>query len=169
MLKYTYRLFDWGKETMKIEFRKPTENDAKDISTWKYEGIYSFYDNDKTAAKQEWASNIHKYENVFAMYNEKNELIGNCNFEYDDENNEYLFGVQMRPCLTGKGMGTEVVTNILNFGREKYKYNEITLLVAKFNERAKRVYEKLGFKVIEEFPAHVNNEDIIFIVMKKVW
>lgn len=169
MLEYVYRVFDWGEETMKIEFRKPTENDAKDISTWKYEGIYSFYDNDKTEAKQEWASNIQKDENAFVMYNEKNELIGNCCFEYDDENNEYSFGVQMRPCLTGKGMGTEVVTNILNFGIKKYKLNEITLLVAKFNARAKRVYEKLGFKVIEEFPAHVNNEDIIFIVMKKVW
>ncbi len=26
---------------MNIEFRKPTINDAKEISTWKYDGIYS--------------------------------------------------------------------------------------------------------------------------------
>jgi len=154
---------------MNIEFRKPTESDAKDISSWKYEGIYSFYNNDKTEAKQEWARNIHKDENAFAMYNEKNELIGNCSFTYDDDDKEYLFGVQMRPCLTGKGMGTEVVANILNFGREKYNLDKITLLVANFNKRAIRLYEKLGFKTIEEFPAHVNNEDIIFVVMKKVW
>ena len=154
---------------MNIEFRKPTENDAKDMVTWKYEGIYSFYNNDKTEAKKEWISNIYKDENAFSMYNEENELIGNCSFDYDDESNEYLFGVQMRPCLTGKGMGAEVVTNILNFGKEKYNLNEITLLVANFNKRAMRLYEKLGFKVTEEFPAHVNNEDIIFVVMKKAW
>lgn len=37
---------------MKIDFRKPTERDARDIAKWKYEGIYSFYDNDKTEAKK---------------------------------------------------------------------------------------------------------------------
>lgn len=152
---------------MDIYFKNPTELDAKDIVTWKYDGIYSFYDNDKTEAKKEWASNIYKEENVFTIYDDKNQLIGNCSFDYDDENNEYLFGVQMRPCLTGKGMGEEIVTKILNFGKQKYNLNEVTLLVANFNKRAMRLYEKLGFKFIEEFPAHVNEQDIIFVVMKK--
>jgi len=154
---------------MNINFRKPTESDAKDISTWKYEGIYSFYDNDKTEAKKQWANNIHKEENAFAMYNEKNELIGNCSFDYDDEENKFMFGVQMRPNLTGKGMGTEVVATILNFGKEKYKFNEIDLLVAKFNKRAITVYEKLGFNTIDEFIWHVNNEEKEFIAMRKIW
>lgn len=154
---------------MKIDFRKPTESDAKDIATWKYEGIYSFYDNDKTEAKRQWASNIHKEENAFVMYNEKNELIGNCSFDYDEEDNKFMFGVQMRPNLTGKGMGTEVVDTILNFGKEKYKFNEINLLVAKFNKRAITIYEKLGFKTIDEFIWHVNNEEKEFIEMSKTW
>ena len=154
---------------MEIEFRRPTKSDVEDMVTWKYEGIYSFYNNDKTEAKKEWISNLYNEEDAFSMYNEENELIGNCCFEHDDEHNEYLFGVQMRPCLTGKGMGTEVVTNILNFGKEKYNLSEITLLVASFNERAIRLYEKLGFKIIEQFPANVNNEDIIFVEMKKAW
>lgn len=154
---------------MKIDFRKPTESDANDISTWKYEGIYSFYDNDKTEAKKQWARNIHKEENAFAMYNEKNELIGNCSFDYDDEENKFMFGVQMRPNLTGKGMGTEVVVTILNFGKEKYKFNEIYLLVAKFNKGAITIYEKLGFKTIDEFIWHVNNEEKEFIEMRKTW
>jgi len=154
---------------MNIDFRKPTESDAKDIATWKYEGIYSFYDNDKTEAKRQWASNIHKEENAFVMYNEKNELIGNCSFDYDEEDNKFMFGVQMRPNLTGKGMGTEVVVTILNFGKEKYKFNEINLLVAKFNKRAITIYEKLGFKTIDEFIWHVNNEEKEFIEMSKTW
>lgn len=40
---------------MNIEFRKPIESDSNDIATWKYEGIYSFYDNDKTETKKQWA------------------------------------------------------------------------------------------------------------------
>jgi len=152
---------------MNIEFRKPTENDAKDIAEWKYEGEYSFYNNDKTEAKKQWASNIHKEENTFAMYNESNELIGNCCFDYDEEDKLYTFGVQMRPSLTGKGMGKEVVSAILSFGRETYKFNEIDLLVAKFNRRAITLYEKLGFKTIDEFVWHVNDEDKEFIAMRK--
>ena len=154
---------------MNIDFRKPTENDAKDIAAWKYEGVYSFYNNDKTEAKKQWASNIHKEENTFAMYNENNELIGNCCFDYDEEDKLYTFGVQMRPSLTGKGMGTEVVSTILNFGRETYKFNEIDLLVAKFNRRAITLYEKLGFKTIDEFIWHVNGEEKEFIAMRKSW
>jgi len=154
---------------MNIDFRKPTENDAKDIAAWKYEGEYCFYNNDKTEAKKQWASNIHKEENTFAMYNENNELIGNCCFDYDEEDKLYTFGVQMRPSLTGKGMGKEVVSAILNFGRETYKFNEIDLLVAKFNRRAITLYEKLGFKTIDEFIWNVNGEEKEFIAMRKSW
>lgn len=150
---------------MNIEFRKPTENDAKDIVTWKYEGIYSFYDNDKTEGKKQWAANIHHEENTFVLYNEKNELIGNCCFDYDE--NQIMLGVQMRPDLTGKGMGTEIVKIILDFGREKFKFDEIRLYVAKFNKRAIRLYEKLKFEIIDEFIWNVNGEEKEFISMKK--
>ena len=154
---------------MNIEFRKPTENDAKDIATWKYEGIYSFYNNDKTEAKRKWASNIHNEENTFVMYNEKNELIGNCSFNYDYDDKLFMFGVQMRPSLTGKGLGTKVVETILNFGKETYKFNELDLLVAKFNKRAITIYERLGFKTIDEFIWYVNDEEKEFIAMRKTW
>lgn len=150
---------------MNIEFRIPTESDAKDIVTWKYEGIYSFYDNDKTDAKKQWASNIHNEKNTFAMYNMNNELIGNCSFDFDED--KIMLGVQMRPNLTGKGMGTEIVKRILDFGKEKYKFNEIELFVAKFNKRAIRIYEKLGFKTIDEFIWNVNEEEKEFIAMRK--
>lgn len=152
---------------MKMEFRKPTKKDGEIIATWKYDGEYSFYNNDKTEAKQQWTLNISEEENAFVIYDDNNELIGNCSFDYEDE--QYTLGVQMRPDLTGKGMGTEIVKSILDFGKEKYKFNNIELLVATFNTRAIRVYEKLGFKKIDQFMWHVNNEDKEFIAMRKVF
>lgn len=154
---------------MNIEFRKPIEKDSRDISTWKYEGIYSFYDNDKTEMKQQWASNIHKEDDIFAMYNENNELIGNCSFDYDEEDKKYMVGVQMRPSLTGKGMGTEVISSIIEFGKKTYSFDELYLLVAKFNERAIKIYKRLGFEVTEEFTWFVNGEEKEFYEMKKAW
>ncbi|MDT8716838.1 GNAT family N-acetyltransferase [Clostridium sp. 19966] len=128
---------------MNIEFRKPIESDSNDIATWKYEGIYSFYDNDKTETKKQWARNMHNEQNTFTIYNEKGELIGNCSFNYDEEENQFMLGVQMRPELTGKGMGTEIVEAIIAFGRKEYKFNKIALFVAKFNRRAITIYERL--------------------------
>lgn len=154
---------------MKIEFRKPTEIDAKEIATWKYEAPYSFYDNDKTEAKQLWALNVHKEENAYTMYNGENQLIGNCSFWYDEEDGRFMVGLQMNPIFTGKGLGVEHVKEIVNFGREKYKFDELGLLVAKFNKRAIKVYEKLEFKIIDEFLWHVNEEDTEFYTMKKNW
>ncbi|HAK41419.1 MAG TPA: GNAT family N-acetyltransferase [Clostridium sp.] len=150
---------------MEFKFKKPTEIDAKDIATWKYEGEYSFYDNDKTEAKQEWALNIHKEDSAFVIHNEKDELVGNCSFNAEDD--EFILGVQMRPNLTGKGTGTQFVKAILDFGRNTYKFNEIQLFVAKFNERAIKIYEKLGFKKTEEFIWNVNGEEKEFIAMVK--
>lgn len=150
---------------MEFKFKKPTEIDAKDIAIWKYEGEYSFYDNDKTEAKQEWAINIHKNDNAFVIYNEKDELVGNCSFDVEDD--KFTLGVQMRPNLTGKGTGTQFVKAILDFGKSTYKFNEIQLLVAKFNERAMKIYEKLGFKKTEEFIWNVNGEEKEFIAMVK--
>jgi ribosomal-protein-alanine N-acetyltransferase len=140
---------------MEIKFKKPTEIDAKYIATWKYEGEYSFYDNDKTEAKQEWTLNIHKEDNTFVIYNERDELVGNCSFDVEDD--KFILGVQMRPNLTGKGTGTQFVKAILDFGKGTYK----------FNERAIKIYEKLGFKKTEEFIWSANGEEKEFIAMIK--
>lgn len=152
---------------MNIEFRKSNKYDGKDIATWRYEGIYSFYDNDKTKEKQQWALNIHNEKDTFVMYNEENKLIGNCCFYFDDDNVKFNFGVQMRPDLTGKGMGDEVLKFILKFAKENYKFNEIYLLVAKFNKRAIKLYSNLGFEILEEFIWNVNGEETEFIEMKR--
>ena len=51
----------------------------------------------------------------------------------------------MRPDLTGKGRGDEFVRAGREFGRERFAPRQIVLNVAAFNERAIRVYERVGF------------------------
>lgn len=150
---------------MNIKFRKPSISDCDKIVTWKYQGEYSFYDNYKTEAKKEWIRGLSSEENCYVLISEEDELIGHCSFSYDD--GHLLLSVQMRPDLTGKGMGTEFVSAILEYGRDKCKFDMIELLVAKFNKRAIRVYEKLGFEIIEEFVCFVNGEEKEFYAMKK--
>ncbi|MEG2289859.1 MAG: GNAT family N-acetyltransferase [Clostridium sp.] len=154
---------------MKIQIRRVTESDAKNIATWKFDGIYCFYDNDRSEGKKEWAMNLDKDESAFGIYNETNELIGNCCFDRDEDDKEVSFGIQMRPDLTGKGIGKEILEVVLEFGREKYNLEKINLLVVKFNERAIKVYKRLGFKVTEEFVWNVNGGEYEFLAMEMYW
>lgn len=149
---------------MNFEFRITTKNDVQDMLTWEYEGIYSFYNNSIQKEKIEWIESFIDSDNDFSIYNEHNELVGNCSFYYIEE--FFCVGVQMRPDITGKGFGTEFVKSIINFGKQKYNYKYIDLTVAKFNKRAIKVYDKLGFKVIEEFVNTIRGSDYDFIAMR---
>ncbi|WP_346929064.1 GNAT family N-acetyltransferase [Clostridium sp.] len=152
---------------MKLEFRVPTKSDVDDILTWKYDGIYSFYDNDIQKEKMEWIESFVDSDDNFSIYNDNNKLVGNCSFYYIEE--FFCVGLQMRPELTGKGFGIEFAKSIIDFGREKYKLNYIDLTVAKFNDRAIKVYEKLGFKVIDEFVNTIRGNDYDFLAMRIVF
>lgn len=149
---------------MKLEFRVPVKSDIEDILTWKYDGIYSFYDNDIQKEKIEWIESFIDSDDNFSIYNEHNELVGNCSFYYIEE--FFCLGVQMRPELTGKGFGTEFVRAIINFGKKKYNLSYIDLTVAKFNKRSIKVYEKVGFKFIEEIVNTIRGNDYDFLIMR---
>ncbi|WP_454055224.1 GNAT family N-acetyltransferase [Clostridium sp. Marseille-Q7071] len=152
---------------MKLEFRIPVKSDIEDILTWKYDGIYSFYDNSIQKEKIEWIESCINSDDNFSIYNEQNELVGNCSFYYIEE--FFCLGVQMRPELTGKGFGTEFVRAIINFGKKKYNLSYIDLTVAKFNKRAIKVYEKLGFKIIEEIVNTIRGNDYDFLIMRLIF
>lgn len=149
---------------MKLEFRAPIKSDIEDILTWKYDGIYSFYDNSIQKEKIEWIESFIDSDDNFSIYNEQNELVGNCSFYYIEE--FFCLGVQMRPELTGKGFGTEFVKAIINFGEKKYNLSYIDLTVAKFNKRAIKIYEKLGFKIVEEIVNTIRGNDYDFLIMR---
>ena len=152
---------------MKLEFRVPTKSDVDDILTWKYDGIYSFYDNDIQKEKMEFIESFVDSDDNFSIYNDNNKLVGNCSFYYIEE--FFCVGLQMRPDLTGKGFGIEFAKSIIDFGREKYKLNYIDLTVAKFNNRAIKVYEKLDFKVIDEFVNTIRGNDYDFLAMRIIF
>ena len=50
----------------------------------------------------------------------------------------------------GRGYGTEALSLLIDYGFRKLNFNNVMLLVLSFNERAVRLYEKLGFKKIGE-------------------
>ena len=146
------------------EFRKVSHSDVQDILTWKYEGIYSFFDNDLSQGKINYIKSFPTDNNAYAIYNEKNVLVGNCTLYINDK---VTFSIQMRPNLTSKGMGKEFLEAFLSFAKKKYNLKGIGLSVLKFNERAIKLYKSLNFIVVNEYISKTVKGEMEFIAMEK--
>jgi ribosomal protein S18 acetylase RimI-like enzyme len=63
----------------------------------------------------------------------------------------FLRAIEIHPDFQGQGIATGIINNLIADGRRKMK--PIRLYVLKVNP-AKRLYDRLGFSVIEETPTH---------------
>lgn len=156
---------------MEFQLRVRTEEDTHEFLTWQYEGEYSFYDNSIQEEKIECFKELIGSDMAFSVYNEKNELVGNCEFDNvgTKENVLLAMGVQMKPELTGQGHGYEFCKAIMEQSREKLGFNRLGLAVADFNKRARQVYEKLGFEKVEEDIWTIRGTEYKFIIMERAF
>ncbi|WP_055108585.1 GNAT family N-acetyltransferase [Paenibacillus ihumii] len=142
------------------------------IASWKYEGQYSFYNLD---GSPECLSELMNGD-YYSVLDEHEELVGFiCTGHSARVPGGYSINIYNRGCLdlglglkpqwTGKGRGVHFLTSSLCFVRERFGPFGIQLVVAKFNERAIKVYERVGFKRGQSFISPVGHEDVEFIVM----
>lgn len=144
-----------------------TEKYAKEITHWKYEAPYDFYNLNSSTIKE-------FLENEYAYVFDKNQgLVGFfCIGEAAQVPAGHKFGAYpegfvdvglgMKPELTGKGNGSSFFSFILN-QIPMNAHTSFRLTVAKFNQRAIRLYQKSGFVPAVEFK-HNSTE---FITMVK--
>jgi [ribosomal protein S18]-alanine N-acetyltransferase len=78
-------------------------------------------------------------------------------------------GLGLHPDLTGKGLGSEFLRLALQFMNSRLGNTEYQLVVAAFNERAIKAYEKAGFQRRKVFHSAVDNERIPFVCMRCVY
>ncbi len=135
---------------------------------WKYDGIFSFYD--MTADEEdleEFLTEDRWGKNEFAVLNEENQLVGFYSYYFEDE--IIWIGFGLKPELTSKGLGASFVNSGIDFAVEEFHYKKdyVMLAVASFNQRAIRLYEKIGFKYVDNYIQRTNGDDFKFIRMKK--
>ncbi|WP_346887005.1 GNAT family protein [Clostridium sp. UBA1056] len=126
--------------------------------------MYSFFDNDLSEGKINYIKSFPTDDNAYVIYDEKNQLVGNCALYLNDK---VSFSIQMRPNLTSKGMGKEFLEAFLEFAKNKYNLKDIELSVLKFNERAIRLYKSLDFKVTDEFMGKTVKGEMEFIKVER--
>jgi RimJ/RimL family protein N-acetyltransferase len=123
-----------------VEIRiEPTSTETQaQIATWRYPRPYDFYDGD--------IEPVLNPERFYEARDGDDDLIGFYYFEPKPPDLDY--GLGLRPDLTGQGLGLDFFLAGLAFAREQYKPARVFLHVAEFNERATRVYERAGFRVV---------------------
>lgn len=136
---------------MNLYVNKINEEAAKEILSWQYDKPYDFYNNESTTeALSEMLT-----EPYFSVFNEENSLVGffciGGSAQVPNDSVTYSLryldiGVGMRPDLTGQGRGTLFFEFVLSSIDKMFGQRPKRLTVAKFNDRAIHLYEKLGFK-----------------------
>jgi [ribosomal protein S18]-alanine N-acetyltransferase len=148
--------------------------DARAISRWRYEEPYSIYDGDPTSVD----ALLQPRFSYHSVYDEHGDLTGYFCFGEDAQvaSGKRLgvyeaepaldMGLGMRPDLTGMGLGEEFVLAGLRFARETYSPPAFRLTVAAFNRRAIRVYERVGFEIVETFGTDMRGSEKEWLLMR---
>lgn len=131
---------------MSYQFVPMNDGHAKAVAGWHHEGIYGFYDFKRDPEDLAELLDFHAREGrYYAVLNEENELAGF--FRFEPRGDVMEIGPGLRPGDTGKRLGSTFVQAGMDFARSRFHPKQFRLQVAKFNQRAIRVYEKLGFRI----------------------
>jgi len=124
-------------------------NDAYgcEVATWHYEPPYDFYDlasDPHDAAEMRDPARAGHYR---AVLGDGEGLDAFWYFNWPDGAVE--IGIGLRPDLTGRGLGESFVCAQLDYAAETWSPATFRLFVASWNERAIRLYERLGFREVD--------------------
>ncbi|MGE7624600.1 GNAT family N-acetyltransferase [Viridibacillus sp. NPDC096237] len=150
---------------MGYKFEIMTQEQAEEIAfNWHYDAEYSFYDME--ADKEDLVEFLdpNKRGDSNFVVTKDNDIIGFFSFNQVDINTIDI-GLGMRPNLTGNGNGLEFLKAGIEFAESKYLPQKIMLSVATFNQRAIKVYRKIGFEEVDTFMQDTNEDSFEFLKM----
>ncbi|NWL87907.1 N-acetyltransferase [Paenibacillus sp. 79R4] len=159
---------------MRYTFKEMTRDTAVIISQWEYPAPYHFYNMD---SDEEGLAELMNGD-YFGVTDEAGHIAGFFCFGlsarvpggyaagfYMDEQRLDI-GLGMDPALTGQGLGSEFLQAGLQWLQQQHGRSRFRLVVASFNERARRVYAKNGFEPRGLVLSRVHGEDVEFLCME---
>jgi ribosomal-protein-alanine N-acetyltransferase len=144
--------------TLDLTIGPATDATLRELGTWRYGPPYDFYDGDEEPVRNP--------ERFFEARGAEGSLVG---FYYFEEKGAALeIGLGLRPDLAGQGLGLEFIRAGVEFGRRRFRPERVILAVAAFNERARIVYERAGFRVVGRHVRHFARwGDVEFVDMEE--
>ena len=148
----------------KIILRPIKLTDASRFVTWLSDAEVNKFTTRKSITlkdERKWIQRlvkIKKTEHHFAIDTKEEIHIGSEGLFLDLADKTARFGIMIGDKdYWNRGCGTDAIETILNYAFNRLKLHKIYLSVFSYNERAIRVYKKLGFKV-----EGVRREDIFY-------
>jgi RimJ/RimL family protein N-acetyltransferase len=114
-------------------------------------------------------NDLAKEHNYSIIDLETNELIGNCGFvDMDNVNQTAEVGIFIgNKNYWNKGYGSEALSLLMDYGFKALNLHNILIRVYDYNKRAKKSYEKIGFKQIgirrESLYRNLEKHNIIYM------
>ncbi|MDQ0416879.1 RimJ/RimL family protein N-acetyltransferase [Croceifilum oryzae] len=113
------------------------------------------------ASEENWIKSFESSGNLLLVAEVEGEIVGslNCNRPRRSRVRHIgMIGVAVRKPYWNQRVGTKLIEALFEWAKEN-DVEEIQLTVLKHNDRAKHVYQKLGFQVIGERPRAMKYED----------
>jgi ribosomal-protein-alanine N-acetyltransferase len=130
-----------------------SERYANEVATWHYQPPYDFYDlasdPDDEAEMRDPAHAAH----YRAVLTEGGDLL-DAFWYFDRQGDVVDVGIGLRPELTGRGLGESFLRAQLDYATGEWRPVTFRLFVAAWNERAIRLYERLGFSEVGRETRH---------------
>lgn len=155
---------------MDFTFRPMRLRDALATTHWRYPGEYALYNPGMTPVFVwliEQPLRIFGAAVYYAVWNERGERVGI--FSFVRQGVKVEIGVALRPDLTGlgQGIGLAFVRSGLAFASHRFSPRRFTLDVATFNSRARRVYERAGFRPVRIITRRTQGRTVEYLVMER--
>jgi len=163
---------------MSFTFTLMNEAAALEIMAWHYEAPYTIY-NSENDDEFNVEGMLDPRTPYYAASNEQHEIIGYFCFgtsaiPWNNPPGLYMpgdpalaIGLGLRPDQTGKGHGLAYVEAGLDFARQTFQPASFLLYVFPWNERAIRVYERVGFQRVRVLPVSNDFGEVEFLEMRR--
>ncbi|MRN56116.1 GNAT family N-acetyltransferase [Paenibacillus monticola] len=143
-------------KTERCTLRKEEEKDRYDIyELYSNEDVVKYMEFEPFVTVEDAVNEMQWYQKIFREQSglrwmiedsESNKVIGTCGFlNYEKIHNRIEMGYDLTPKFWGKGIMTEVMKCIMDFGFLTMKLNKIETKVEPKNEASIRLMNRLGF------------------------
>lgn len=125
---------------------------AREVATWHYEPPWDFYDLASDPADAAAIRDPARAPHYCAVLDSRGRLEAFWYFDWHGDVVE--IGIGLRPDLTGRGRGESFLRAQLDYATDHWRAASFRLFVAAWNERAIRLYKRLGFREVARETRH---------------
>ena len=155
-------------QAMNLSFQPIRACDVHEMTRWTYAPPYDVYNLSHPPDASDIEYWLDPKKRVHAICEESVGLIGYCSFGVDRQvpGGDYRadaldIGMAIRPDRTGHGGGVAFAQGVIDVARTTYAPPTgralLRVTIARFNQRAQRVWQRCGFEAVDSFTATHND------------